>query len=148
MKSFVFKSAIFELSLEGYENPIEIFNDVAKKMQQSPNSLETKIAADRQGALETEQETSKAVDIDEFFSETKPTKLRPVLEGVIEFITINKGQLEFTKEEVFDLAKTSLYYENNWTKNRTSTFERLVKEGYIAKRPEGKFVLKRALQKN
>lgn len=146
MSSFMFKSANFELALEDCADPIEVFKEVVVALSQAnlTDILETipspATVGDKHAAvLET---SNGSQDIDEYFLSEKPTNLRSILEGTARFLTSAKGKKEFTKDELFDEAKTSLHYDVSWTKNRAKTLERMIKAGFVAKRPEGRYVLK------
>jgi len=144
MTNFSFKSDHFELSLEGYEDPISIFKEVADTVANSPkkNVKREKEAVLINDELALPEHENSYSDIDEYFAKNKPSKLRDVLEGAVIFIATFKGQKEFAKDEIFDAAKASLHYDTGWTKNRASTFDRMIKDGFLGKRPEGKFVYK------
>jgi hypothetical protein len=144
MKSFSFKSTHFELTLEGFDDPVEVFKQVVEGLSSktyipSTENLDTQ-ATDNKKVIATE--CNPEMDIDEFFAGNKPTKLRAILERSVEYLSKCKGITEFTKEQLYEVAKSSLNYDVSWSKNRTNTFNRMITAGFIAKRPEGKYVLK------
>lgn len=145
MQSFSFKSDEFELVLKGSDDPISIFKEVVKNLPREMKKIKPKKLEESPSinAGDSEQDAVDSdIDIDEYFADKKPTKLRAILEETARYLTIHRNKSEFTKEDLFETAKSSLHYDTDWTKNRVPTLKRLVKNGFLANRPEGKLTLK------
>lgn len=146
MPKFIFKSPLFSLTLEDDTNPIETFKAVVDSL---PKDFSQRVVPEQSITLDKSNEAEKKPhfkdeyqDIDEFFATDKPNNIRKILEGTANYLTKIDGKIEFTKDELFDKAKTSLSYDVSWTKNRSTTLDRMVKDGFLARRPEGKLIVK------